>query len=231
MPPRRIHLVKVPTGRRGRPEQGGLFPYSHFQDQNHDPHISAGLSAGSLVLRIATPFKLKPNVQVRDLNRIDIYMPQGSAVALAADIAELFAYGAVPPVTAANPNRARQGPQALPHIHRAFELPNSGARVTVAGYTVTGDGGRTFVELESPAAIHVEMGGYEVHVGVPLQRVIGVLDVAQTWQEHVPNAELRVEGEANPVRKADGAVRVRFSAGEAARLAAGLRELGNLGAA
>lgn len=76
----RIHVIKVPT------TNNELFPYSHYNDYNHDPYLNAYKKDGELVIECEDLFKLKPNVQSKKRNRIDIYIPSKSALDLGVEI-------------------------------------------------------------------------------------------------------------------------------------------------
>jgi hypothetical protein len=66
------------------------------------------------------------------------------------------------------------------------------------------------------------MVGPEIHLGIPLSNVNGTIDLAQTREYNVPETELRVIGENNPIRKAHGRLTIAFDIQQAQNLAATL---------
>lgn len=66
------------------------------------------------------------------------------------------------------------------------------------------------------------MVGPEVHLGIPLKCVLGNLDNSTVIEQNVPQNELRVEGEKNPIKKAKGNVCIILSKEQARNLASTL---------
>jgi len=66
------------------------------------------------------------------------------------------------------------------------------------------------------------MQGPEVHIGIPLRRISGNLDESAIRLVNVPQSELRVGGETNPVRKATGTFSTTLNVEEGQNLAATL---------
>ncbi len=217
----RIHVIKVPTTDRT------LFPYSHYADAGHDPRLQVKAEGTDVVLECDDVFKLKPNVQQRPLNRIDIYLPGDAAEALALDIVALAGPGDVPALAGVDPEASRQGRQTLPVIRETRAVSYKRAGAQVAGMTAAGENGTVYVDNELPNEGHFEMKGPEIHLGIPLDSVRGTMDLSTTREVTVDPSELRVAGETNPIRKAAGRVGIRLDQRNAARLAAALLKYGS----
>lgn len=220
MPSHRAHVVEVPT------TSLDLFLYSHYADQGHDPQLAVELSGGAVILSCEDVFKLKPNVQAKPRNRIDIYIPGAAALSLGVDIVALVGAGQLAELALVDPEAFRKGQQTLPHIGESRQVTCSSAEVSLAGCQVRGQNCRVFLDRERPHDKHIEMKGPEVHLGIPLAQVAGALDPTQINKVTVPDAELRVVGEHNPVRKAKGRVLVSLPPEQARNLAATLLHYG-----
>ena len=68
----------------------------------------------------------------------------------------------------------------------------------------------------------------EVHLGIPLQIVKGRLDESLIISEVVPLSEIRVKGEANPVKKSRGIFTIEIRKEQARKLAATLIKFGSI---
>jgi hypothetical protein len=216
MPPRRAHVIKVPTTNRS------IFPYSHYSDEGHDPMLSVRLEGTQIILTCEDLFKLKPNVQHNPKLRMDIYLPGYSGLNLGNDILALVGGGNIAELTTVDPEDYREGPQTLPLIDEARRVSHSRAVMNIAGYSIEGNAGSVYMDRERPNEGHIEMVGPEIHLGIPLTRVRGNLDLPQTRTLNVPQKELRVAGETNPIRKAPGTLSISFDIDQAQNLAATL---------
>lgn len=221
MQKRRAHVVKVPTTTKI------LFPYSHYADEGHNPLLGATMEEANLVIACEDLFKLKPNVQANPRTRVDIYMPGRAAMELGVDIVEIFGAGNIAELAQVDPEAFRSGPQTLPRIHETRRVRHSGTNMSIAGFRIWGDQGPVYIDRESPNEGHIEMQGPEVHIGIPLQHIHGELDLSQIRYVSVPERELRVGGEVNPIKKARGILRLSFDQSQARDLAATLLHYGN----
>lgn len=209
----RIHVLKVPTTNEK------LFPYTHYNDMNHDPYFKVRVQKGMLILECIDLFKLKPNVQAKKRNRIDVYIPGYSAIELGSKIIEIFGPGDIAELNKIDPELYRVGSQTLPIIKESRNVNYFEAYIKIGGYIAGGNNGRVFVDLEEPNEGHIEMLGPEVHLGIPIQSVSGKMDMNLIFEENVPDVEIRVEGETNPVKKSKGAVLIVLNDIEARNLA------------
>ncbi|MEK3907873.1 hypothetical protein [Oceanobacillus sp. FSL W7-1309] len=216
MTPRRIHVIKAPTNNRT------VFPYSHYSDEGHNPLISAHIENNHVILTCEDLFKLKPNVQQNPRTRVDIYMPGYAGLELGNDILALVGAGNIAELTTVNPEDFRNGPQTLPLIDEARRVRQHQTMMNIAGCTINGNSGPVYMDRERPNEGHIEMVGPEIHLGIPLSKVNGTIDLAQTREYNVPETELRIIGESNPVRKAYGRLTISFEIQQAQNLAATL---------
>ncbi|HEX8456359.1 MAG TPA: hypothetical protein VF656_03475 [Pyrinomonadaceae bacterium] len=223
MPPRRIHVVQA------APSARDFFPYSHYRDQGHNPLLNSTTEGDNLVLVSEDIFKLKPNVQMNPKTRIDIYMPGEAAMGLGVDIVEQFGPGEVAELSQVNPDDFRRGPQRLPLIRGTRSVRHSGTELRIAGCVIGGNSGPIYVEHEAPDRVHVEMEGPEIHIGISLQYVRGEINQDLVEMVNVPVGELRVGNERNPIRKANGVLRVILAPPQARNLAATLIHFGQGG--
>lgn len=216
MPLRRVHVIKVPTNNRN------VFPYSHYSDEGHNPLISAQLWNDHVILTCEDLFKLKPNVQQNPRTRVDIYMPGNAGLELGNDLLALVGAGNIAELTSVNPEDFRNGPQTLPLIDEARRVSHRRTEMNIASCTITGNQGPVYMDRERPNEGHIEMVGPEIHLGIPLSNVIGNIDLTETREYNVPESELRVAGERNPIRKAYGRLNIMFDIPQAQNLAATL---------
>ena len=211
----RIHVIKVPTKIKS------LFPYSHYNDVHHDPFLSVNSKDGQIELVCEEMFKLKPNVQKAPRNRIDIYIPLEAGVSIATEIEGYTGAGIEAESTTVSPERFRIGEQTLPQIKASKKIDFSNTQVCIAGYTIIQNEGRIFIDSEEPAEGHIEMKGPEIHLGIDLRNctVEGNKDMEEIIYEDVPEGELRVGNEKNPIEKARGIVKIILSEDDAKKLA------------
>jgi hypothetical protein len=82
--------------------------------------------------------------------------------------------------------------------------------------------------MERPNDGHIEMQGPEVHIGIPLSNVVfnGILNENLVQYITVPEGEIRVAGEINPIRKANGLIRIVLDQVQARNFAATLIHFG-----
>lgn len=219
---RRIHIIKMPTN------TGELFPYSHYNDKNHDPYLVVDKEDDKLVMICEDSFKLKPNVQRKKLTRVDIYIPKYAALQLGDDIKEYFGEGIMADNNSINPENYRIGEQTLPIIMDSKQIKYCNARFDIAGFTVEGVNKNIYIDLENPNMGHREMIEQEIHLGIPLEKVNGILNNEMVWKETVPNSEIRVRGEVNPVKKANGVFKIKLDRNEAKKLATTLIHYANI---
>lgn len=219
---RRIHVVKVPT------RLDNLFPYSHYADEGHDPFLDPKIENDRLILVCEDLFKLKPNVQTSPRLRIDIYIPGQAALGLGVDIVEVFGPGNIAELANVNPEDFRRGPQTLPRIDEARKVRFAHASMSIAGFNISGGPGNVYIDRERPNEGHIEMQGPEVHLGLPLNpaNIQGNLDMSLVQFIHVPTSEIRVRGETNPVKKAQGTLKLFFVPTQARDLASTLLHYG-----
>lgn len=216
----RLHVVKVPTKLRS------LFPYTHYADNGHDPKLVCHYDEEMLTLECVDLFKLKPNVQSKPRNRVDIYMPGEAALKLGVQIISLYGKGEIAALSNIDPNLFRKGPQTLPRIDESRRVRHKYSEMIIAGFKVVGESGPVYVDIERPSEGHIEMKGPEVHIGVPLSSVDGNLNKDLIELVTIPETELRVEGEKNPVKKSMGQLRICFEIAEARNLATTLLNFG-----
>lgn len=216
MPPRRLHVVKVPT------IIDNLFPYSHYSDVDHNPMLSVSLLGDQVILTCNDLFKLKPNVQQNRKIRIDIYMPGFAGFELGNDILALVGIGNIAELAPVDPEAFRVGPQTLPLIDETRRVRHQLTEMRIAGCLIQGNPGPIYIDRERPNEGHIEMVGPEIHLGIPLTNVRGTIDITQTRNYHVPENELRVRGEVNPIKKALGSLDIFLNVNEAQNLAATL---------
>ena len=215
----RIHLIKVPT------TVDGLFPYSHYNDQYHDPFLQINIFNNKVVVNCKDLFKLKPNVQQYRKNRIDIYIPYDSAVQIANEIEGIAGRGTLAGPALSSPEDYRRGPQTLPIITQSRKIMFSSANVTIAGYQITQTDGRVFIDTEEPNEGHIEMKGPEIHLGIELKNcsISGQKNHDLVTKMNVPENELRVNNEQNPIETARREVCIVFDIPNARSLAATLQ--------
>ena len=211
----RIHVVKVLSADKNKP----VF-YSHFNDEGHDPCCVIKCDKYKACLSITDVFKHKPNVQKNPKTRIDIYMPQDTAVKIAKQFKNAYLQGQVIEDSAANPEAARIGSQKLPEILRQVKLPYEAVNAEIAGYIFKGFHGSLYVDSERPVEEFREMQGPEVHIGIQNLTQSGKLNPELITEVHVPKDELRVLGEINPISKSTGHVSLVFSGKSASNFAA-----------
>ena len=200
-----VHLIKIPTERY---DTWNYLPYCHFADFGHRPYLEVSRNGEITYLSCHTLFKLKPNVQSSPRNRIDIYMSYDMATNLGKRLEVLAGKGDVAPRANANPEDYRIGGQALPVIGEQRSLRYFRAEIQSAGISVAGRGNRLFIDREAPHQNHVEMQGDEIHIGVQLDNIAGHLNMQQVEYHNIPESELRVRGEHNPVPKAKVFVKI-----------------------
>jgi len=222
MPPRRVHVVKVPTTNRD------IFPYSHYRDQGHNPMLDVQFENNQIILVCEDLFKLKPNVMARPSLRADIYIPVQAAMELGADIFSLVGAGHIAELATLDPEDFRVGPQTLPHIDEARVVTYDQTSMTIAGCRIVGQYRNIYLDRERPREGHVEMVEPEIHLGINLNggRIIGTIEPALTQLHTVPEDELRVGGETNPIRKAIGRLEIRLNIVQAQNFAATLIHYG-----
>jgi hypothetical protein len=222
LPPRRIHVVKVPTTKRN------FFPYSHYADDGHNPLMTTRNQNNQLIIECNEIFKLKPNVQAQPKNRIDIYIPHNAALEIGYDIIMMFGPGNIAEIANVNPEAYRVGPQTLPLIDETRTVRYISSDVSVGGFNVSGTNGSIYIDMERPNDGHIEMQGPEVHIGIPLSNVVfnGILNENLVQYITVPEGEIRVAGEINPIRKANGLIRIVLDQVQARNFAATLIHFG-----
>ena len=215
----RIHIIKVPTNNRD------FFPYSHYSDINHDPFLQIREEDGLICLFCEDLFKLKPNVQQYPKNRIDIYLPHNSSFDIADELEEIVGTGTIAAMANASPEYYRRGRQTLPIISDSRKIYFHSIEVAIAGYEIRQYSGSVYLDCESPNEGHIEMKGPEVHFGIPLDNctIRGGKDETEIIYERVPDSELRVGTERNPIPKARGAVRVFLDVENARSMVSTLR--------
>ncbi len=219
----RIHVIAIPT------TQEGLFPYSHYADQGHDPYLTVFCDSGMLYLKCEDLFKLKPNVQRSPRDRIDIYIPYNAAVSLGTEISRYVGTGMLAGDSGTDPEQFRQGVQTLPRIDSSKSLYYDGADVSIAGYALSQNSRRVYIEQERPDMGHIEMKVPEVHLGLDLRgcAITGRKDPSLVQSVAVPISELRTRGERNPIEKAMGEVLISFDFENAKRLGSTLLFFGS----
>jgi hypothetical protein len=218
----RLHVLKIPT------KDSSIFPYTHFSDKDHDPYIVATKENGYLILTCTDLFKLKPNVQVSPKNRVDLYMPYSSAIEIGNLINEFFGSGNLAQPSYVNPEMSRKGPQTLPLIDETRTVKYAKTQMNIAECKIEGKHGTVYIDREKPNEGHIEMKGREIHFGIPLQYILGSINESLVSTHIVPEEEVRVEGEENPVRKSQGTLKIAFTTEEAKKLASTLLFLGNI---
>lgn len=191
----KLHVVKVPSC------DPNFFCYSHYRDQHSvGPAIEGIYDSDKEVvwLRSTGLAKLKPNVQVNPKLRIDIYGPHNTALGIAKQFTQLLGDGASAHISEADPEAARKGPQTLPEIDCQYQLAVQSVCGRCAGFKF--EGARTiFFDHERPAEGHIEMAGPEFHFGIRLEMLTGARNDKLVDYQNVPDDELRVRGETNPV--------------------------------
>lgn len=210
----RIHVIKVPTGvkKDNETDEGDeFFPYSHYNDFNHDPNFIPIIYKNFFILKCEDNFKLKPNVQKKPRNRVDIYMPIISAIEISQFIISNFGHGNVAGSSLINPEDYRSGDQTLPIINGSKMLKNIMCKVNIGGYTMKNKNATMFIDDEEPNEGHIEMQGQELHLGILMPYPSGKLDNSKIFRENVPYSELRVHGENNPIKKSKGSVELIFT--------------------
>lgn len=217
----RLHVLKIPS------THPSLFPYTHFSDEGHDPYLEVTKENGYLIFSCTDWFKLKPNVQVSPKNRVDMYMPYYSAHDIGNRIIELFGSGTIAEYAQVNPEGSRKGPQTLPLIDETRSIRYAKTLMSIADCKVEGKQGTVYIDREKPNEGHIEMIDREIHFGIPLQSILGRLNETLISTHMVPDSEIRVNGEQNPVRKAIGTLKIAFTAQEARKLASTLLYLAN----
>jgi len=216
----KLHVVKVPT------TAPALFPYSHYRDMH---------SAGPLVevwcddtadvfsLRVSALAKLKPNVQSSPKLRIDIYAPPSTGLDIANQVLRYSNRAGIAAKQAGvDPETARQGPQTLPIISGTYKVPITRIHGSCAGY-VFSEADTMYYDREEPAPEHVEMVGPEMHLGIPMQSLGGARNERLMVEHVVPEGEVRVAGENNPVTFAPLSVLIILSGTQAVNFAATVR--------
>lgn len=206
-------MIKVPTTSKE------LFPYSHFNDMGHNPLFETIFEDDYMEIVVRDLFKLKPNYQRRPRNRVDIYIPHQTAMELGEEIITQYGAGSIAVLNEIDPEQFRSGPQALPKITEARQVHHISAEMTIAGFTVAAGNGLIFMDLEDPAAIHVEMIEQEIHFGIPLSSVTGSWDPELVSKRRVPEGEKTVVGEPNPINKANGCLILKLDLENARNLA------------
>lgn len=209
-----MHVVKVPTSNRD------LFPYTHYMDEGHHPLMTVSANQDEIVLNCRDWFKLKPNVQQAPRIRMDIYMPGGAGLLIAKEISRAIGEGEIAELSSVNPEDYRDGPQTLPKIDESRKVQHVGATIIIAGFQVDSPSGDIFIDMERPNEGHIEMKGPEIHLGIPLEEIWGELDKVQIRRYIIPQSELRVAGEKNPVPKALGEILIFLDYHNARSLAA-----------
>ncbi|MEH6982878.1 hypothetical protein [Priestia megaterium] len=218
---RRLHVVKVPTTNKD------LLPYSHFNDHEHDPFILARKDKnGNLELFIEDLFKLKPNFLKRPQNRIDIYMPYITALELGTDIIQLIGCGRIGELANVDPlavQVANGVRGVLPKIFETRSVRYLSASMRIADVEVKGNSRPIYIDREAPQENHIEMAGAEVHLGMALNSVQGSINEALVVEKEIPEHEVRRKnGETNPMKKAQGQLKLVLSPVEGQNLAATL---------
>lgn len=216
----RIHVVKVPS------KNPSFFPYSHFRDEHAaGPILEAhySMEQSILTLRIVGLAKLKPNIQVNPKLRIDIYGPHSTLHNLATHITRNLGAGVGAASAAVNPERARKGHQTLPRIDQQYIIEITSVHGICAGFTFSG-ANKFYLDHERPADGHIEMIGPEFHIGIPLQTLSGAREEDIIICQDVPEDELRVKGETNPVPFAPFEIQITLGAGQARKFAATIEQ-------
>lgn len=216
----RVHVLKIPT------TNPNIFPYTHFSDKDHDPYLEVSNEKGYLVLTCTDLFKLKPNVQVKPKNRVDLYMPHNSAIEIGNEINKLFGTGNIADTSNVNPELSRKGPQTLPLIEETRSIKYAKTQMNIADCRIEGLRGTVYIDRELPNEGHIEMKGKEIHMGIPLQYILGNINTDLVSTHVVPEDEIRVDGEKNPINKAMGTFKIAFTKDEAKKLASTLLFLG-----
>lgn len=215
----RLHLAKVPSINQG------FFAYCHFNDANsRGPILSVYFNHNEQKVRLFINglTKLKPNTQQSPRTRIDIYMSVETGCEISRHIQEicnnLNINGVALGQANVNPEAARMGPQALPIIQQQYTIDILNAYGYCAGYNF-GGATRMYFDHERPNDNHIEMIGEERHLGIPLSNINGLEDATSIQLHNVPNSELRVGGEENPVKFAELKIYIEMTIGQACNFA------------
>lgn len=190
-----LHVLKVPS------TIDEFFPYSHYADEHSiGPTMECYYENPEkpVILLITGLAKLKPNVQTNKKLRIDIYGPHSSLLDMAYQLTKIIGVGNTQSISKADPEAARVGMQTLPKMDKSFRLQILSVEGNCAGFKF---GGATslFFDHERPDDGHIEMVGPEFHLGIPLQTLSGSRNDSLLSFHDVPQRELRVKGEQNPV--------------------------------
>jgi len=196
----KLHLAKVPSVNRS------FFPYCHFNDRDSSgPYLDVLFDkiSRNVQLLIYGDAKLKPNIQKSPRNRIDIYMSVDTAATISQSLKKLCheskTLGQALSETNVDPEASRAGPQTLPQIEKQYKATVSNIHGTCGGYSFS-KATTIYLDHEKPDTNHVEMVGEERHLGIPFYQLSGEEDTNLISLRDVPESELRVQGERNPVK-------------------------------
>lgn len=202
----KLHVVKVPS------KHIDFFPYSHHLDKiNGSPLVEALLQeSGELVLRISCMAKMKPNIQKKRRDRIDIYAPLETISSLSQSIYKNMGGGEPVKNSEVDPDNYRVGPQTLPIIAERFSIESVLIQGKCSGYQFEGSS-HLYIDFESPNVGHREMQGKEVHFGIKIDKLEGQRNTYLETKNYVPDQEIRVRGEENPVTFSPLVIRLHLS--------------------
>lgn len=216
-----LTLIRASTPHHGY-YPDGFLPYSNWADRDHDPQLAFRSQNGQIVLRSEPLFKLKPNLETKTKNRVDLYLPPGSAQELAADVVSTIGPGGTPNLSGVDPEYFRQGDKQLPEIGDRAIITYESAELAILGYTASGANNRIFVEVESPRPSFGEMDSPALHLGIELTESAGAIDDSKVSKVDVPVGELRTGDEQNPIARAPGAFEMKLPNSKARSLAASI---------
>ena len=209
-----------------------LFLYTHYQDNGHYPVLSVVPPVdGDPYIRLECRdwFKFKPNLQGAAKSRIDLYVARDEALPLSQALEQAAEGKAAVYEAQVHPERSQSGPKALPVIHsKTYQIPLVSAGMWIAGASVFSANCQLFAEMERPARNHGVMQEEELHLGISFgwdTKLCDNVDMQKITLFEVPERELKVRGEKNPVPKGWGEIQIRLTADQAGRLALAIEQL------
>lgn len=128
----------------------------------------------------------------------------------------------MPQETRANPEGSRRGNKSLPKIpSKTYRISNVAAGAQIAGASTVSLNSTLYIEIEGPNPDHGVMKEDEPHIGIAFGRDVklnAAIDEHKVELVQVPENELKVNGEKNPVRKSTGLIWIQFKPVQAGML-------------
>lgn len=203
-----------------------LFLYTHYQDQGHAPFLTVTPPSDNdpcIVLECRDTFKFKPNLQDAAKNRIDLYAARSAALPLSQALEQAAEGKAAAQEAQVHPELSQSGPKALPLIPtKTYQVPLVNAGMWIAGASVFSAKCQLYAEMERPDPNHGVMLEEELHLGIALgpdTKLNDTVNEQKVTHVQVPDEELKVRKEKNPVPKGQGLIRIRLTPTQAGRLA------------